>query len=75
MACDGYSTKSLGTLVPEKLGKQLSKYELRKGTVRFPLSEPVPEKLIERIVKLRLQETLERRANKVKTPKARRKTT
>lgn len=50
----------LGTLVPEKLAKPLAKYEQSKGTVRFPLSEPMPLKLIERIVKLRLQEVLAR---------------
>lgn len=68
-----YAVYPLGTLVPEKLGKQLAKYALSKGTVRFPLSEPVPEQLIERLVKLRVQETLERAALK-RSPKARSKT-
>lgn len=35
------------------LEKELKGYELRKGTVRFPLTEPVPVKLISRIAKLR----------------------
>ena len=35
------------------LEKELKGYELRKGTVRFPLSKPVPAKLIGRIAKLR----------------------
>ena len=34
----------------------LSRYEISKGTIRFPLSEPVPVKLIERIAKLRAKE-------------------
>ena len=34
----------------------LARYEVSKGTIRFPLSEPVPVKLIERIAKLRAKE-------------------
>lgn len=32
------------------LGSKLDAYELRKGTVRFPLDEPVPVALVQRIV-------------------------
>ena len=35
------------------LRDELRGYELRKGTVHFPLTEPVPVKLISRIAKLR----------------------
>jgi uncharacterized protein YdhG (YjbR/CyaY superfamily) len=35
------------------LEDELRGYELRKGTVRFPLTEPVPVKLITRIARLR----------------------
>src|SRR5438270_4357363 len=35
------------------LKDELSGYELRKGTVQFPLTKPVPVKLISRITKLR----------------------
>jgi len=35
------------------LEDELSGYELRKGTVHFPLAKPVPVKLIGRIAKLR----------------------
>ncbi len=35
------------------LKDELSGYELRKGTIHFPLTEPVPVKLISRIAKLR----------------------
>src|SRR5439155_17272613 len=35
------------------LGDDLRGYELRKGTVHFPLAKPVPVKLIGRIAKLR----------------------
>ena len=37
------------------LEDELKGYELRKGTVHFPLSEPVPVKLISRIAKLRAE--------------------
>ena len=36
--------------VRAKLGSELASYKLSKGTVRFPLAEPVPTKLVERIV-------------------------
>jgi uncharacterized protein YdhG (YjbR/CyaY superfamily) len=35
------------------LENELSGYELRKGTVHFPLTKPVPVKFISRIAKLR----------------------
>jgi len=37
------------------LKDELRGYELRKGTVQFPLEEPVPVKLISRIAKLRAE--------------------
>jgi len=38
----------------------LASYEVDKGTIRFPLSEPVPVKLIGRIAKFRAKEVAER---------------
>jgi uncharacterized protein YdhG (YjbR/CyaY superfamily) len=35
------------------LGQELKNYEQRKGTIHFPLDEPVPVRLISRIAKLR----------------------
>ena len=35
-------------------------YKVSKGTIRFPLSEPVPVKLIERIAKFRAEEAVQR---------------
>src|SRR5260370_33867541 len=35
------------------LEDELRGYELRKGTVQFPLTKPVPVKLIDRIARLR----------------------
>ena len=39
----------------------LAPYTISKGTIRFPLSEPVPVKLIERIAKFRAKEAEARR--------------
>jgi uncharacterized protein YdhG (YjbR/CyaY superfamily) len=39
-----------------KFKSELEPYEISKGTIRFPLSEPVPVKLIEAIAKFRAQE-------------------
>ena len=36
--------------------KELSAYEVDKGTIRFPLAEPVPVKLIGRMAKFRARE-------------------
>lgn len=36
--------------------KDLARYEMSKGTIRFPLSEEVPVKLIEKIAKFRAKE-------------------
>ena len=53
----------------------LAPYKISKGTIRFPLDEPVPAKLIADIAKFRAQETLERANAKaaVRTPKKRAK--
>jgi uncharacterized protein YdhG (YjbR/CyaY superfamily) len=43
-------------LLVEALQKELAPYEISKGTIRFPLSGPVPVKLVERIAKFRAKE-------------------
>lgn len=43
-------------------GDELARYEVRKGTIRFPLSEPVPTKLIAGIAGFRAKEAGEQRA-------------
>jgi uncharacterized protein YdhG (YjbR/CyaY superfamily) len=40
----------------EAFNDDLAPYEIDKGTIRFPLSQPVPVKLIERIAKFRAKE-------------------
>jgi uncharacterized protein YdhG (YjbR/CyaY superfamily) len=39
---------------------ELTSYDVDRGTIRFPLSEPVPVKLIGRIAKFRAKEVAER---------------
>ena len=39
----------------EAFKAELSRYEGGKGTVRFPLDEPIPYELISRIVKFRVK--------------------
>ena len=43
---------------------ELSRYELSKGTIRFPLSEPIPVDLIERIAKFRVEQLTQREKGK-----------
>lgn len=42
-----------------ELKDELAKYNVSKGTIRFPLDEPVPVRLITRIAKLRAEEAEE----------------
>jgi uncharacterized protein YdhG (YjbR/CyaY superfamily) len=44
----------------ERFSKELSAFELSKGTVRFPLDRPIPFDLIIRIVQFRVNENLEK---------------
>jgi uncharacterized protein YdhG (YjbR/CyaY superfamily) len=52
-------------------GGELEQYRASKGTLRFPLSVPVPVKLIERIARYRLKEIGERERAKGVAPKKR----
>ena len=49
----------------------LAPYEVNKGTIRFPLSPPVPVKLIERIAKFLAKEAAARATAKRARPKKR----
>ena len=44
-----------------KFRKELSQYEGSKGTVRFPLDEPIPYALIGEIVKFRVEENAKKK--------------
>ena len=54
-----YSLYGFSAHFAEEFGKRLAGYELSKGTIRFPLSEPVPVKLIEDIAKFRARKARE----------------
>lgn len=49
----------------------LAPYEISKGTIRFPLTEPVPVKLIEGIARFRAKEAGQSDKVKAATPKKR----
>ena len=49
-----------------KLEKAISPYAGEKGNLRFPLDQPIPYGLIERIVKLRVKQNLQKAAAKIK---------
>ena len=48
----------------EQFSDELSRYAGGKGSVRFPLDQPIPYDLIRRIVLFRVQENLDRAAAK-----------
>jgi uncharacterized protein YdhG (YjbR/CyaY superfamily) len=50
---------------------ELTAYEVRKGTIRFPLADPVPAKLIGRIAKFRAGKIVAREKKTVKALKKR----
>jgi len=52
-----YSLYPLGGAIIEEFAKELAPYEFNnKGTLRLPLAEPVPAKLIGRLAKFRAKE-------------------
>ena len=63
-----YSIYPVVPRIAAMLGDKLAPYQLSKGTVRFPLAEPVPEALIEEIAVLLAKDAEDRaaqaRANK-----------
>ena len=59
-----YSLYPAGERLVAAFKDQLAPYKVSKGTIRFPLTEPVPVKLIERIAKLRAEEAVEREKSK-----------
>ena len=48
----------------EQFKKELAAYEGGKGTVRFPLGQPIPYGLIKRIVKFKVKENKEKAKEK-----------
>jgi len=54
----------------EHFQQQISAYQAAKGSIQFPLSQPIPYDLISEIVKFRVQENLAKAAAKGKKNKA-----
>ena len=66
-----YSIYAATEQVVAAFQSELASYEVDKGTIRFPLSEPVPVKLIGRIARYRAKEVAEREKAKAAATKSR----
>ncbi len=66
-----YSLYPAGERLVAAFRDELASYEVSKGTIHFPLSQPVPVKLIGRIAKFRVKEVAEREKAKRAAPKKR----
>lgn len=56
-----YSLHPAGDRLVEAFKSELAPYKISKGTIRFPLSDPIPAKLIQRIAKFRAKEMSSKR--------------
>lgn len=55
-----YSVYPIGAAITRSLAKEVDGYETSKGTIRFPLTEPVPVSLVKKLVKARIAEVRQR---------------
>lgn len=55
-----YSLYPVGEKLMTAFGDELAGYEQSKGTLRFPMDQKVPTRLIQRIAKFKAQEAAER---------------
>ena len=58
-----YSLYPASDALAAEFAKELAPYERSKGTIKFPLSAPVPVRLIERIAKFRARQVATRHGN------------
>jgi len=70
-----YSLYPAGDGLVAKFKNELAPYEISRGTIRFPLSDPVPVKLIEAIAKFRATESSQRAKTKPPASRKTRRTT
>src|SRR6202171_5784 len=66
---DRFSVYPATDLLVKAFKEEFAPYRVSKGTIRFPLSKPVPVTLIERLAKLRAEEAA--KLTKAKPPPAR----
>jgi len=66
-----YSVYPSNTRLAAAFKDKLAGYEQSKGTIRFPLSEPVPVRLIEGIAKFRAKEVAQAERDKAAARKKR----
>ena len=59
-----FSVYPATTALKAAMKDELAPYEMSKGTIRFPLSEPAPLKLIGQIAKFRAKEAAEAKAQR-----------
>jgi uncharacterized protein YdhG (YjbR/CyaY superfamily) len=64
-----YSLYPLNDPLLAAFKNELAYYKLSKGTIRFPLSAPVPVKLIERLAKFRARQAAELAQDKIPAEK------
>ena len=66
-----YSLYPVTEELVEAFKDELAPYEVSKGTIRFPLSQPIPVRLIARIAMFRAKAAAEQAKAKQATPKKR----
>jgi uncharacterized protein YdhG (YjbR/CyaY superfamily) len=66
-----YSLYPAGARLVAAFADELAAYEVEKGTIRFPLDQPVPVELIGRIARFRVQEAAERGTSRPARPSRR----
>jgi uncharacterized protein YdhG (YjbR/CyaY superfamily) len=64
---DHCSLFPMSYFVIDKFRPQLARFEVSKGTVRFPIDKPLPAALLKKIVKARLTQMSEKAAAKQKS--------
>ena len=53
--------------VIEKFRSELARFEVSKGTIRFPIDKPLPALLLKKIIKARLTQMSEKTSAKQKS--------
>ena len=66
---DHCSLFPMSYFVIDKFRPELSRFEVSKGTVRFPVDNPLPASLLKKIVKSRLLQMSEKQKSKSKSPR------